>query len=389
MKDAIKKASELITKKIFLLVSGSIGLTGGLIIALLLLLIIVIVGAIAGSSNDDTEISHGNIDANDNLSPHVLKYEPLVRKYAEKEGIGEFVPVILAIIQQESGGSPSATDPMQSSESLCGYIGCITDPDHSIAQGVKHFKSVLTQAGGDLLLAVHSYNFGSGFIDYVKNKNGKYTFNKTVGDKKAYDLAIKFSQEQYQKQVEMGNGGSFSCLRKEAKPFNACYGDILYTWSVMQYVSFDSSGSSNESVPIPSSGSFMKPTNGPITSYFGPRWGRNHNGIDYGIARGTAIVSSADGVVSKIHMGCSEGNFQCGSGWGNHVFVEHNVKGKRYTTVYAHLSKSVNISVGRNVKKGQQIAQSGNTGHSTGPHLHFELHDGGYRNPVDPIPYLK
>src|SRR5699024_11965106 len=104
---------------------------------------------------------------------------------------------------------------MQSSESLCCYIGCITDPDHSIAQGVKHFKSVLTQAGGDLLLAVHSYNFGSGFIDYVKNKNGKYTFNKTVGDKKA-------------------------------KPFNACYGDILYTWSVMQYVSFDSSGSSKD-----------------------------------------------------------------------------------------------------------------------------------------------
>src|SRR5699024_4895428 len=102
-------------------------------------------------------------------------------KYAKKEGIEKYVPIILGMMQQESGGNPDVKDPMQSSESKCGTIGCITDPNESIKQGVKYFKSVLDKANGDVLLAVASYNMGEGFISYFHNKKGKdkkYTLNK-------------------------------------------------------------------------------------------------------------------------------------------------------------------------------------------------------------------
>src|SRR5699024_2044318 len=285
------------------------------------------------------------------LSTHVLAYESTVAKYAKQMGIEKYTPVILAIMQQESGGNPDASDPMQSSESLCGQIGCITNADHSIKQGVTHFKGVLDKAEGDLKLAIHSYNFGTGFIDYVKKRDKEYKFNKKLGnDKESFDLAIKFSQEQYQKQVSAGNGSQFTCLRAEAKPLKACYGDILYVWSVLQYVAVSDGGEGGKGgekmFDVPS-GTFATPVKGEfrMTSPFGSRTHpitgdvRMHNGIDLGVQRGTKVASSAKGTVTKTQSGCTEGNMGCGGGWGNYVIVKHNVKGKSYETVYAHLTK--------------------------------------------------
>src|SRR5690625_6912565 len=65
------------------------------------------------------------------------------------------------------------------------------------------------------------------------------------------------------------------------------------------------------------------------------------------------------------------------------VIISHSINGKSYTTLYAHLN-SQSVSVGQSVSQGQEIAKSGNTGASTGPHLHFEIHQGGYGNPVNP-----
>ncbi len=76
-----------------------------------------------------------------NVSEQVLQYKPTVEKYAEEYGVEEYVGVILALMMQESGGS--GNDPMQASESYCGRVGCITDPDVSIEQGVKYFSEVL------------------------------------------------------------------------------------------------------------------------------------------------------------------------------------------------------------------------------------------------------
>jgi len=193
------------------------------IIAVLLMSTLGFLLILSSSDSGTSEFEAGTA----NVSPEVMALSPIVEKYARENGIPEYVGLILALIMQESGGTPQAlkTDPMQSSESLCGRVGCINDVDASIKQGVKHFKSVLENSGYDVLLTLQSYNFGGGFIGWVKKHGGKYT----------KELAIQFSQEQYAKEVARGRGHLYSCPRAEAKPLKACYGDILYVDAVLKY----------------------------------------------------------------------------------------------------------------------------------------------------------
>lgn len=129
--------------------------------------------------------------------------------------------------------------------------------------------------------------------------------------------------------------------------------------------------------PSPSSSGFIRPAAGPVTSEFGPRWGRMHKGIDIGKRGGSVpIVASASGTVSTSKYSSS---------YGNVVYVVHSMNGQIYTTVYAHM-ESRSVSVGQAVQQGQILGYMGNTGRSTGPHLHFEVHVGGWgssnaRNP--------
>jgi cell wall-associated NlpC family hydrolase len=111
------------------------------------------------------------------ISSAVMKYKDTLSNYANKYGVGQYTDLLLAKIMQEAGGSPQAlaTDPMQSSESAGYGRGYFKNPEQSIAQGVKYFSEVLKKAGGDVLLALQSYNFGTGFIDYVKSNGGKMT----------------------------------------------------------------------------------------------------------------------------------------------------------------------------------------------------------------------
>jgi hypothetical protein len=155
------------------------------------------------------------------VTEEVLQYKPLVEKYAEDYQIAGYVDVLLAMMMQESGGR--GTDPMQSSESYCGQIGCIDNPELSIKQGVYYFSETLKDSGYDLELAIQSYNFGRGFINYVQETSGHYT----------QEAAIAFSQEMYENAPDQS---IYTCLRKEAKQYDACYGDIYYVKSVMSYV---------------------------------------------------------------------------------------------------------------------------------------------------------
>ncbi len=94
-----------------------------------------------------------------------------------------------------------------------------------------------------------------------------------------------------------------------------------------------------------------------------------HNGIDIASAPGTPILAAASGRVIAAKVGGYNG------GYGNMIIISHE---KGIQTVYAHL-RSVGVSVGQNVEKGEQIGELGNTGRSTGPHLHFEVR--GAKNP--------
>lgn len=151
-----------------------------------------------------------------------------------------------------------------------------------------------------------------------------------------------------------------------------------------------SSGSSSGggSVSTGGSGMFIFPTSGGrLSSGFGPRVhpvsgvvGKMHNGLDIAIGHGSSVYAGQSGVVAKASNGWN-------GGYGNMIIVTHYINGKTYATLYAHLS-SINVSVGQVVDQGQTIGNVGNTGSSTGPHLHFEVHPGGYKNPVNPKDYL-
>lgn len=117
--------------------------------------------------------------------------------------------------------------------------------------------------------------------------------------------------------------------------------------------------------------------NARVSSHYNPRRlhpvtrrVRPHNGVDFGIPTGTPIIAPSDGVVEHIAYQAK--------GAGRYIKIRHG----HITTVYMHLSKTL-VRVGQSVKKGERIALSGNTGASTGPHLHYEFHLNG--RPVNPM----
>lgn len=136
----------------------------------------------------------------------------------------------------------------------------------------------------------------------------------------------------------------------------------------------------NESAPGTDTQSdrLVQPVNGPITSLFGPRKlgndNRHHNGMDFGVGVGTSVISAMAGKVEAA--GSSQG------GYGNRVIIKN---GGGLQTLYAHLDK-IDVKEGQEVQAGSKIATSGNTGYSTGPHLHFEVIKNGQK--VDPAQFL-
>jgi murein DD-endopeptidase MepM/ murein hydrolase activator NlpD len=121
---------------------------------------------------------------------------------------------------------------------------------------------------------------------------------------------------------------------------------------------------------------FYRPVAGPIGDRFGaPREnGRRHSGVDFPVAYGTLI--EAAGVGTTVFAGYNSG------GYGNLVVVQHRLG---YTTWYAHMSR-ITSWAGERVEGGTRLGYVGSTGHSTGPHLHFEVRLNNV--PIDPLPYL-
>jgi murein DD-endopeptidase MepM/ murein hydrolase activator NlpD len=121
------------------------------------------------------------------------------------------------------------------------------------------------------------------------------------------------------------------------------------------------------------SSTISTPVRGTVTSNFGPRWGRNHDGIDISAPTGTAVRAAACGTVSLAGQQ---------SGYGNMVCITHT---SQFSTCYAHLSR-FGVSNGARVQQGQVIGYVGCTGNCTGPHLHFETRVNGQAQ--DPRRYL-
>ena len=181
-------------------------------------------GVLISADSDDENSNFSSGITGMNLSAEVLKHQPMVEKYARENGISEYVNVLLAIIQVESGGT--AEDVMQSSESL-GLPPNSLDTESSIKQGCKYFASLLSscknQGIDDLNVAIQSYNYGGGYVGYVAGKGKKHTFNlaesfareKSGGKKVTYTNPIAVAK----------NGG-----------WRYGYGNMFYVEVVNQYL---------------------------------------------------------------------------------------------------------------------------------------------------------
>jgi murein DD-endopeptidase MepM/ murein hydrolase activator NlpD len=309
-------------------------------------------------SSDEKIVSQGR-GGNAQVSPELEALRPHFEKYARDHGMDDYVDLIMAIAMQESGGR--VEDVMQSSESLGLPVNTLSQ-EASIDQGIKYFSQVLDIADGDVELALQSYNFGIGFINYAMEHNdGKYS----------KELAIEFSRMMYQRQKHKG---MYSCIRPESAETGACYGDIGYVDAVYSY--YQPAADNHGEYALPMDGEMR------LTSEFGYRThpvtgerGSFHRGTDYACTEHvTPIYSVADGEV--VFAGVQ-------GGYGNIVIVKHN----DFYSAYAHLS-TFTSSVGDSVKSGEQIAVCGNTGTSTAAHLHLEVRMARYGDQVDPVPFL-
>lgn len=165
-------------------------------------------------------------------------------------------------------------------------------------------------------------------------------------------------------------------------PFIGSSADGCYTWPIGSLETTIENGV-EVALGIPSSTG--------ITSWFGereaplPGASTNHGAIDISgnQTRGLYnIIAAESGTVSYVNTGCIEGAKMCGGKLGNYVKIDH---GNGITTVYGHMHL-VNVNVGDQVVKGQVLGKLGNTGNSTGPHLHFEVRDNN--NKVNPLNYV-
>lgn len=335
-------------KKIVLLLAGA-GAPLFFIVFLLAVIGTILTGSSAAGQATMDDAGGGVVSEN------VLAYQPLISQYCTQYGISDYVPLVLAVMQQESGGV--GNDPMQCSESPDNLEyphvpNGITDPEYSIQVGVEYLASCLRAAGctspadtAHISLALQGYNFGGGYISWAESRGG-YTLEN----------AEEFSQLKTQ---ELGTGG---------------YGDINYVSHVMRYYNaMQLLGSGYFICPI-SAGSYS------ISRGYGYFSGVLHKGVDLAAAEGTKIVASAAGTVEFAAFGETGSGF---GGYGNVVLIKH---GSSYETLYGHCS-SLLVSAGTAVQQGQLIALVGSTGDSTGNHCHFEIRLNG--DAIDPMPFLK
>lgn len=181
-------------------------------------------------------------------------------------------------------------------------------------------------------------------VNELKNKNSNNKDNLTIVEK--YETQLK----------------EFSTVDK-------CVADLYVKKPVKKAKSTSyavATGMNSSSKKVNLGISLIRPTSGVVTSRFGSRWGSNHKGLDIGAPKGTPIKAAAGGTVTVAQYGYS-------GGYGNYVIISH---GNGIQTVYAHCN-TLKVKVGQKVSQGQLIATVGNTGRSTGNHLHLEIRVNG------------
>lgn len=195
-----------------------IGFSGFFVFIFSLLLFITILV----SDEQDSGFGNGQFGGS-TVSKEVLAHKPMVEKYAKEYGVSEYVNVLLAIIQVESGGT--AKDVMQSSESL-GLPPNSLDTESSVKQGVKYFSELLASSKRlvvDFDCVIQSYNYGGGFLDYVARRGKKYSFELAQSFAKEHSGGTRVS---YSNPIAISINGGWR--------YN--YGNMFYVALVKQYL---------------------------------------------------------------------------------------------------------------------------------------------------------
>ena len=156
------------------------------------------------------------------LSDSVLQYEDLVKYYAEEEGISEYVPVLLAIMEVETKGERD--DVMQSSESA-GLEPNSLGPEDSIAQACDYFRGLVDRAedtGVDDRTIIQAYNYGPNYIYWIEERGGKHSF----------DLAVEYAEE-----MSGGRTANYThYIADDNGNWMYLYGNMYYVKLVEQYL---------------------------------------------------------------------------------------------------------------------------------------------------------
>lgn len=219
-------------------------------------------------------------------------------------------------------------------------------------------------------------------------KDQEHEAHEGLMDLQEQDALLAAQQTAIQQAIKLEQEAQAKAAAEAAKAAKAAAEAAKRQAASNSHSSSTSSSSSSgrvsfESAPGVSSGYWTQPAVGYLSSGFGARGSERHVGVDIANHAAVPIVAAADGVVIRSYLSSS---------YGNCIFVSHSINGQVYTTVYAHMSTRL-VGSGAVVKKGQQIGVMGNTGDSTGQHLHFELHKGPWTqdkrfaiNPVGIIP---
>lgn len=204
-------------------------LAGMFLVILSLLLFLMLIASDENDAGDFTGSYSGGV----RVSEEVEAYRTTVERYAEEYGISEYVNVLLAIMEEESGGR--GTDVMQASESL-GLSPNTLDTESSIRQGCRYFAELMKEADEkdcDLNTVIQSYNYGGGFLAYAASRGKKYTFSlaENFAREKSGGKTVRYSNEI----AVQKNGG-----------WRYAYGNMFYVPIVTRH--FLSTGFSDETV---------------------------------------------------------------------------------------------------------------------------------------------
>ena len=212
-----------------------------------------------------------------------------------------------------------------------------------IEKGQAFYKYYAINVGSEEKAYVSTFEEAEKVVNELKNKDSN---NKA-------DLSIV---EKYETELK-----EFSTVEK-------CVADLYVKKVVVQKPSYAvaAKGVNSSSKKVNLGISLIRPTSGTVTSRFGSRWGSTHKGIDIGAPKGTPIKAAAGGTVTLSQYGYN-------GGYGNYVIISH---GNGVETIYGHCN-TLTAKVGQKVSQGDVIATVGNTGRSTGNHLHLEIRVNG------------